>query len=79
MRLGGGRPGGGGCVEEGQGQGQEDRGSRGSSFRKSVTGLVRRVSQRVTRENKGGESKFRFQDLCSVSVYADRTLKSIIL
>ena len=27
--------------------------SRGSSFRKSVTGLVRRVSQRVTRENKG--------------------------
>ena len=27
--------------------------SRGSSFKKSVTGLVRRVSQRVTRENKG--------------------------
>ena len=27
--------------------------SRGSSFKKSVSGLVRRVSQRVTRENKG--------------------------
>ena len=51
MRLGGARPGGGGCVEDGQGQ--EERLSRGSSFRKSVSGLVRRVSQRVTRENKG--------------------------
>ena len=36
-----------------EGQGQEERLSRGSSFRKSVSGLVRRVSQRVTRENKG--------------------------
>ena len=27
--------------------------SRGSSFRKSVSGLVRRVSQKVTRDNKG--------------------------
>ena len=32
----------------------DDRGSRGSSFRRSVTGLVRRVSQRVAREHKGG-------------------------
>ena len=39
-------------MEDGQGQ-ETGRLSRGSSFRKSVSGLVRRVSQRVTRENKG--------------------------
>ena len=45
---------GGGCVEEGgAGETDRDRLGRGSSFRKSVSGLVRRVSQRVTRENKG--------------------------
>ena len=29
-------------------------GSRGSSFKRSVTGLVRKVSQRGTRDTKGG-------------------------
>ena len=43
-------------MEEGQ-EPDRDRLSRGSSFRKSVSGLVRRVSQRVTRENKGKASK----------------------
>ena len=39
--------------EGGAGDTDRDRLGRGSSFRKSVSGLVRRVSQRVTRENKG--------------------------
>lgn len=37
--------------------------SRGSSFKKSVSGLVRRVSQRVTRENKG----IQYLTQCSIS------------
>ena len=42
-------------MEEGGGAGGGGESSRPSSFRASVTGLVRRVSQKVTRENKGGE------------------------
>ena len=41
-------------MEEGF-QGVSRDSSRPSSFRASVSGLVRRVSQKVTRENKGIE------------------------
>ena len=37
-------------MEEGEGGGES---SRPASFRASVSGLVRRVSQKVSRENKG--------------------------
>ena len=40
-------------VGAGGGAGGGGESSRPSSFRASVTGLVRRVSQKVTRENKG--------------------------
>ena len=40
-----------GAAGGGAGGGGES--ARPSSFRASVTGLVRRVSQKVTRENKG--------------------------
>ena len=39
-------------MEEGEGEGGGVS-SRASSFRASVSGLVRRVSQKVTRDNKG--------------------------
>ena len=40
-------------MEEGAGGAGGGDSSRPSSFRASVSGLVRRVSQKVTRENKG--------------------------
>ena len=40
-------------MEEGEG-GEGGRTSSPSSFRASVSGLVRRVSQKVSRDNKGG-------------------------
>ena len=40
-------------MEEGVGGVGGGESSRPSSFRASVRGLVRRVSQKVTRENKG--------------------------
>ena len=47
---------GGGRRPRHPGPGEEEAGpgSRGSSFKRSVTGLVRKVSQKVARDTKGG-------------------------